>query len=172
MRKADAGWRASEVEIVDGRYTRPQSESDAETDQVIETIAWLMDRSIPIGGFRIGLDPIIGLIPGLGDVFGSLISAVIIVKAQRSGVPKATVLRMMANVGIDSLLGSVPVVGDLFDFAWKANSKNLELYRAAKLGRRETAKDSLFLVMVVLILIALLSIPIVIGVIAFRAILK
>ena len=82
MRKATTDWRASDVEIVDGTYVRPQV--DAERDQIIETIAWLMDRSIPIGGFRIGLDPIIGLIPGFGDVVSTLISAVLIVQAQRA----------------------------------------------------------------------------------------
>lgn len=166
MRKA-ADWRASEVEIVDGSYVRPQG--DAERDQVIETIAWLMDRSIPIGGFRIGLDPIIGLIPGFGDVFSTLISAVLIVQAQRAGVPKATVLRMMTNVGIDTVLGSIPFIGDAFDFAWKANSKNLELYRSAMQGGRKDVKDWGFLALVFVILAALLSIPILLGVLAFRA---
>ena len=103
MRKATTDWRASDVEIVDGTYVRPQV--DAERDHIIETIAWLMDRSIPIGGFRIGLDPIIGLIPGFGDVVSTLISAVLIVQAHRAGVPKATVLRMMTNVGIDTAAG-------------------------------------------------------------------
>ena len=169
MRKAPADWRASEVEIVDGTYVHPQFGEAAKRDQIIEMIAWLMDRSIPIGGYRIGLDPIIGLIPGFGDVFGTLVSAVLIVQAQRAGVPKATVLRMMANVGIDTLLGSVPFVGDAFDFAWTANSKNLELYRASMRGRRENARDYGFLVLLLLGLVILLSIPIALGIWAFRA---
>jgi len=167
MRKATTDWRASEVEIVDGTYVRPQA--DAERDQIIETIAWLMDRSIPIGGFRIGLDPIIGLIPGFGDVVSTLISAVLIVQAQRAGVSKATVLRMMTNVGIDTALGSIPLVGDAFDFAWKSNVKNLELYRSAMRGQRKEAKDWGFLALVFLILVVLLSVPILLGVLAFRA---
>jgi len=168
MRKTTADWRASDLEIVDGRYVRAQAD-DAATDDIIEKIAWLMDRSIPIGGFRIGLDPIIGLIPGFGDVFGTLISSLIIVQAHRSGVPKATVMRMMANVGIDTVLGTIPFVGDLFDFAWKANVKNLELYRASMRGHRETVQDVGFLVAIVVGLIVLLSVPVLLGILAFRA---
>ena len=95
-----------------------------------------MDRSISLGGVRIGLDPLIGLVPGLGDMFSSLISTVIIVQAHRAGVPKATMIRMMVNVGVDTAVGAVPVVGDVFDFAWKANTRNLELYRRAVRGQR------------------------------------
>ena len=68
----------------------------------------------------------------------------LIVQAQRAGVPKATVLRMMTNVGIDTALGSIPFVGDAFDFAWKSNVKNLELYRSANRAAKE-AKDWGFL---------------------------
>jgi len=169
MPKAPVDWRASEVEIVDGSYVRPQAGEAAQRDQMIEMIAWLMDRSIPIGGYRIGLDPIIGLIPGFGDVFGTLVSAVLIVQAQRAGVPKATVLRMMANVAIDTMLGAIPFVGDAFDFAWKANSKNLELYRASMQGRRENARDYGFLALLMVGLLILLSLPIALGIWAFHA---
>src|SRR3954447_13092616 len=100
------------------------------SDEVIERLAWLMDNSIPIGGgFRIGLDPIIGLIPGLGDLIGALVSSMIVLQAHRAGIPRSTLLRMVANVGIDAAIGTVPFVGDALDFAFKANQKNLELYR-------------------------------------------
>lgn len=171
MPKAAADWRASEIEIVDGERFRHQGAStDSDAEAMIERIAWLMDRSIPIGGIRIGLDPILGLIPGLGDIFSSLISTVLIVQAHKAGVPRSTVLRMMANVGIDTAVGAVPVIGDFFDFAWKANSKNLELYRASVRGRRAASRDWGFLALVIVGLLLLLAIPIFLAVWAFHAI--
>jgi hypothetical protein len=167
-----ADWRASEVEIVDGEFIRPQGSGanpSASGEETIEWIAWLMDRSIPIGGMRVGLDPILGLIPGLGDVFSSLISTVIIMHAHRAGVPRATVLRMMANVGIDTAVGAVPLVGDVFDFAWKANSKNLELYRTAVRGERRAGKDWGFLALVMVGLFVLVAVPIFLAIWMFRA---
>ena len=144
-------WRAIDPEILSG---------NREAEEKIEQIAWLMDRSIPIGGMRVGLDPILGLIPGIGDALSALISSIIIVQAHRAGVPKATVLRMMANVGIDVAVGAIPIVGDLFDFAWKANTKNLDLFKASVRGRRRTSRDWGFLAVVLAGLGALLAIPI------------
>lgn len=162
--------RASEVEIVDGEYVRPQQGPNADAEEMIESIAWLMDRSIPIGGMRVGIDPILGLIPGVGDVLSSLISAVLIVQAHRSGAPKATVLRMVTNVGIDAAVGSVPFVGDLFDFAFKANSKNLELYRKSVRGQHRASTDWAFLAVILVVLLAILAIPVVLGIWALQAI--
>lgn len=129
-------------------------------DPWVENLAWLMDESIPLGGWRIGLDGVLGLIPGIGDVTTGAIGALIIARASLSGIPRATVFRMIANVGIDSLLGTIPVVGDLFDFTFKANSKNLRLYRAALQGGRHVEKDWAFLIVVLLILAALIVLPI------------
>jgi len=163
--------RASEVEIVDGEYIRPQQGANvsADAEAMIEQIAWLMDRSISLGGVRIGLDPLIGLVPGFGDVFSSLISTVIIVQAHRAGVPKATVIRMMVNVGVDTAVGAVPVVGDVFDFAWKANTRNLELYRRAVRGQRRPGQDWAFLALILICLAVLVAIPILLAVWMFRA---
>lgn len=170
MRKAAADWRASEVEIIDGEHVRPRQGRNPEAEAMIEQIAWLMDRSIQIGGMRVGIDPILGLIPGIGDVFSTLISTVLIVQAHRSGVPKATVLRMMANVGIDTAVGAIPFVGDVFDFAWKANAKNLELYRSAVRGERRAKQDWGFLAIVVVALLALLAVPVLLAIWLFRAV--
>jgi hypothetical protein len=89
----------------------------------------LLDDSIPIPGTRrrIGVDVVIGLVPGVGDAVGTLLSAIIIVEAARFGVSRTTLLRMAGNVGIEALVGVVPVVGDLFDAGWKANLRNLKL---------------------------------------------
>ncbi len=100
----------------------------------------------------------------------TLISSMIIVHAHRAGVPKATVLRMMANVGIDVAVGAIPVIGDLFDFAWKANNKNLELFRSSIRGRHKTSGDWGFLAIVIVGLAILLAVPILLAVWAIRAI--
>jgi hypothetical protein len=94
----------------------------------LRTWAWLLDDVIPLpGGFRIGLDPLIGLAPGLGDLIGAMLSLAIIVEATRIGVSKTVAARMLINVLIDALVGSIPIAGDLFDAGYKANRRNLEL---------------------------------------------
>src|SRR5438105_10969754 len=92
-----------------------------EEDPFIEWLAWLMDSSIHIGPWAVGLDGFIGLIPGIGDMAGAAVSALIIARAMRAGIPKSAVLRMVINVALDSLAGSVPFFGDIFDFAFKSN---------------------------------------------------
>jgi len=132
------------------------------SDVVVERLAWLMDNSIPLaGGYRIGLDPLLGLVPGLGDLIGAFVSAAIIVHAHRAGVPRSTIGRMLANIAVDSAVGAVPLAGDLFDFAFKANTRNLELYRSARRGTHNRTSDFLFLGAVLLALIVLVSIPVV-----------
>jgi Domain of unknown function (DUF4112) len=97
----------------------------------LKTLAHLMDESIRLpGGYRIGWDGIIGLVPGLGDVAGLAVAAYIIAESARLGAPKSVLLRMSANTAIDTILGAVPVLGDLFDLAFKANRKNLHLLQA------------------------------------------
>lgn len=152
-----------QAEIIDD-YEYERRKAAASQEAVIEQLAWLMDSSIGIGGVRFGLDPIIGLIPGFGDVIGGMISTFIVLHAHRAGVPKATLMRMVANVGIDSLLGSVPFVGDLFDFAWKANSKNLELYRSSIRGQRREAQDWGFVILLLAGLGLLIALPILVAI--------
>jgi hypothetical protein len=125
----------------------------------LERLAWLLDSSIPLPatGFRIGLDGLIGLIPWFGDVFGSVISSYIIAEAARMGVPKPTLIRMAFNVLVETLIGAIPLVGDLFDFAWKANHRNVRLLQAhARDTRRTTIKDRVFVITLSVILIALI----------------
>ena len=91
--------------------------------------AELLDDGFRIPGtrFRIGLDPILGLVPGLGDMVGAALSVAIIWEASRRGVPRSVLLQMALNVAIDAGLGSVPVAGDVFDALWKANRNNVAL---------------------------------------------
>jgi hypothetical protein len=95
----------------------------------IKKFAWLLDNSIVIPGtrWRIGLDPLFGLIPGLGDLIGAAFSGWILLQAERLGADRATLLRMLWNVVVETVVGAIPLLGDVFDAAWKANAKNVVL---------------------------------------------
>lgn len=104
------------------------SPKDARAHEQLRALAWLLDNSIRLpGGFRVGIDPLLGLIPSFGDVAGLTISGYIVIQAARHGVPRSILVRMMANVVIDAFIGLVPVAGDVFDAGWKANQRNVEL---------------------------------------------
>jgi hypothetical protein len=100
--------------------------------------AWLLDSAfrIPGTGIRIGLEPMLGIIPGFGDVLGKALSLYLVHQAWRHGVPAAGILRMLGNVAIDLAIGAVPVLGDLGDVFWRANRRNLAILDAhlAKAG--------------------------------------
>ncbi|HAC35127.1 MAG TPA: DUF4112 domain-containing protein [Gammaproteobacteria bacterium] len=92
-------------------------------------LADLMDGRyrVPVLGWRVGLDALIGLIPGIGDLAGTFVSLYIVGQAWRSGIGKRTAAKMLANIGVDLLIGTVPVLGDLFDIGWRANQRNIQL---------------------------------------------
>lgn len=111
-------------------------------DSLLELIAWIMDRAIPIPGtkIRVGLDAILGLIPIGGDALTGLIQCGVVLAAiTRYKVPKAVAARMVANVLIDMGVGAIPIVGDVFDVFFKANTKNVGLLREAS-GYRQLGK--------------------------------
>jgi hypothetical protein len=94
----------------------------------IRAFAQLLDQSIVLpGGYRIGIDPIIGLIPGIGDAIGTVLSFYIVYQAARLGIPKSILLRMCGNVLLEMLVGEIPILGDIFDAVWKANIRNVRL---------------------------------------------
>ncbi len=108
-----------------------------------ERLAQLLDNSltVPGTGIRFGVDALIGLLPGIGDTLGAVLSSTILVEASRLGAPPAVLLKMAANVGIDTLLGAVPLAGDIFDIAWRANLRNVKilenyLQEPQRMGRR------------------------------------
>jgi hypothetical protein len=97
----------------------------------LEWLAQLMDSQfeIPGTGFRIGLDPILGLLPFIGDTLSALVSLYILQEARTLGVPRHVQARMSLNIFIDWAIGSIPLLGDAFDAGWKSNQKNVELLR-------------------------------------------
>ena len=103
--------------------------SDPSTLALLRRWAVLLDSvfRVPGTGIRFGLDAIVGLVPGLGDVAGAVASSAIVFEAARLGAPKTVLARMMVNVGIEMLIGAIPAVGDLFDVVFKANIRNMRL---------------------------------------------
>ena len=107
-------------------------DNDRRAPADLEALAWLMDNSIPIpgtGGRRVGLDAIIGFVPGLGDLVSSGATLFVIVRAAGHGLPRITVVRMLLNLGLDLVVGAIPVLGDAFDLWFKANQRNVELFQ-------------------------------------------
>ena len=95
----------------------------------MRAISRVMDSAVKVPGtsYRFGLDPIIGLIPGGGDVVTFLIAAYPLLKSKTLGLPRHMVARMAGNIALDLAVGAIPLLGDLFDFAFKANRRNLAL---------------------------------------------
>ena len=136
--------------------------SSAEVETSLDQLAWLMDDlfRVPILGWRVGLDALIGLIPGFGDTATSIVSFYILVAGVRYRVPKITLLRMGMNIALDYVVGSLPVVGDLADAWWKSNHKNIDLLKKRATVSTEEARsgrvsDWLFVGGIILGLIAL-----------------
>ena len=119
----------------------------------LRRISHVLDNAIPIPGtkYRIGLDPILGLIPGGGDLIGSIFAGYVVFKSAQMGVPQETLVQMAANIVFDTVAGTVPVAGDLLDIGWKANVKNIELLDA-HLGSPEPGKKADWLFVVALLL--------------------
>lgn len=137
------------------------------------TLARLLDSAVRVPGtnIRFGADAIIGLVPGLGDIGGAVLAGYLVILAQRLGMPRAVVLRMLANVAVDTLGGSVPVIGDLFDVAYKSNLRNVALLeRALERPAPTTRTSRLMVVGTILGLALLVAGGLVVTVIAIRAI--
>jgi hypothetical protein len=128
----------------------------------LRQIARLLDSawSLGQGNVRVGLDPILGLIPGLGDLVSPLFAGAILLQARELGIPRLVQLHMVLNVAVDALFGLLPIVGDVFDVVWKANDRNMELLDAhAYEVRRPGAADWLFVGVAVIILAGLAIVP-------------
>ncbi|WP_396613297.1 DUF4112 domain-containing protein [Haloferax sp. S1W] len=133
----------------------------AATMERLRTVSYYLDEAFEIPGtnYRVGLDPFLGLLPGIGDTTGAALSAYILVEAAMLGVPRETLARMFGNVLLDTTVGSLPIVGDVFDAAWKANARNVRLLESRYETPAEREADRRFLigavVVVTLLLVAL-----------------
>ena len=119
-------------------------------DERLQWLEVLLDEAfvVPGTGIRFGLDGIIGLVPGFGDVLAGILSLIIPLAAWVRGVPYITLVRMLTNVSIGLLIGTIPVFGDAFDIFWKANRRNYRLLtRSIAEPRRHTWRDWAFLLL-------------------------
>lgn len=117
-----------------GPVTRlPRTEADRSRSLAeVETLAWLLDNSIPVplsGGRRFGIDALIGFVPGVGDLVSAGLGLLVIWRGARMGLPRIVIARMLTNSAIDLVVGAIPVAGDAFDLWFKANTRNLGLMR-------------------------------------------
>jgi len=101
---------------------------------------------IPVLGIRVGLDPLLGLLPGAGDLAAAGVSGWIVVEAARLGASPTVIARLLLNMGLDLLLGSVPLLGDIFDFAFRANRRNLRILESHLSDPEETRRRSVAVV--------------------------
>jgi Domain of unknown function (DUF4112) len=132
-------------------------------DENLDLLSRVLDTwfRIPGTSIRFGLDGIIGLVPGIGDVLAGLASSIIIFAAWVRGVPYVTIARMLVNLAIDVIIGAIPLLGDAFDIAWKANRRNYALLaRHLERPSRRHWGDWLFLAGVALVIAAIFSAPI------------
>jgi hypothetical protein len=150
-------------------YSAPRYREDALTPEVIdpriadvEALARWFDYAFALpGGFRFGLAGVVGLIPGIGDVFDAVASIYIVIRAIQLRIPRVAIARMLVNIAVEAIAGAVPFIGDLFDVAFKANRRNYILLKdhLARPGR-QSVFDWLFLLATVVLVAAGIALPV------------
>jgi hypothetical protein len=160
--------QSSRPEVLPPEQESPRSRAKVATtwfaDENLDLLSHVLDDwfRLPGTSIRFGLDGIIGLIPGLGDILAGLASCIIVVAAWFRGVPYVGLIRMVVNIAIDVLVGTIPFIGDAFDIAWKANRRNYALMtRHLKQPRKHTWRDYAFLLCIALVLFAIFAVPVV-----------
>lgn len=147
---------ASEVKDVDWEVLPPEQKANAaRVEPLFRWIALLMDDLLRLPGtrFKIGIDPLIGLIPGIGDTGSAMVSAIALIQAARHGIPKIILARMSVNILLNEFIGIVPVVGDAFSFWFKSNARNYNLLKQhMSAARKPRAGDWIFVVGVLIAL--------------------
>jgi uncharacterized protein DUF4112 len=144
-------------------------------EPLFKWLAYIMDEVMRVPGtqFRFGLDPLIGLIPGIGDTSSALVSAFALVQAVRVGVPKVLLMRMALNILVNEVVGVVPVVGDAFSFWFKSNARNYEIIKTHRLGSSAARKgDWLFVIVVLFVLVAVVVIGIAVSFLVLGAMVR
>ena len=141
---------------------RPLTEGQQARLVALRRVAELLDSAFVLPGttYRIGLDPIVGLVPWIGDLVSPLFTVVLLWQARDVRVPKIVLGRMMFNAAVDAIVGAVPFVGDLFDFGWKANQWNMALLeRHAYEEHPASLGDWAFVLAMIAIVILLAAVP-------------
>jgi hypothetical protein len=138
----------------------------------LRRFAFYMDEAFSIPGtpFKVGADALLGLIPGIGDIIGGLLSTWIVIGALRHRVPGRVIVRMLLNIGIDLLVGAVPVAGDVFDFMYEENVKNMRLLEKHRDRRRPPRSTAAITFVAILIVLLVLVVAIAISVLLIAAV--
>ena len=148
-----------------------RAERFAAAEQRIGRVTRVLDELVSVPGtpIKVGLDPLIGLIPVAGDAFAALVGSWVILEASRFGIPKVVLGRMVANLVVDLGIGAIPLVGDLYDVAFRSNRRNLDLFRrhaldpAASTRGEEAFFLGLVLLLVGMVVLAAMAVRAVIG---------
>jgi len=119
----------------------------------VSRLSELLDNAVTIPGtsYRVGIDPLLGLFPGIGDYLGAFLSGYIIYEAARLGASRPTLLRMVSNVILETIVGLIPALGDIFDVFWKANVKNVTLLEKQLASAEKREKADWFFLIVLLV---------------------
>ena len=147
-----------------------QKELNEEKLLRLKRLSHNLDEAITIPGteHKIGIDPIIGLIPGGGDLIGGVLSIYIMHAGIRMGMPKSVIIRMFGNIALEFIIGCIPIIGDLFDAMWKSNQKNVKLIEDSIISEEKNTIFGYFLIgvliktLVTAILLAIIAVSTVI----------
>ncbi|MEY2502560.1 MAG: hypothetical protein QOI07_2894 [Verrucomicrobiota bacterium] len=168
--------RDSKILDVDWEVLPPEEKRKRQgLEPLFKWLAYIMDEVVRVPGttFRFGLDPLLGLIPGIGDTSSALVSAIALVQAVRVGVPKILLMRMAGNIFVNEIIGVVPVVGDAFSFWFKSNARNYEILKHHRLGSSPPrASDWLFVVGILVALVVIVCVGIAISLLILGAVVR
>ncbi len=168
--------KSTEAQEVEWEVLPPEEEKKrSELEPLFRWLALIMDNFLRVPGtqFRFGLDPLMGLLPGLGDTGSAIISAMALIAAARRGLPKILLARMSLNILINEAIGIVPIVGDAFSFWFKSNARNYELLKHHTAGpRRSTTSDWIFVAAILGMLFVILLVSLVVSFWVFTQIVR
>ncbi|MBG6236310.1 hypothetical protein IWX76_002891 [Pedobacter sp. CAN_A7] len=126
----------------------------------IKSVSYLLDEQFRLPGtkFRFGLDPVMNLIPGIGDISGFIISGGLLLAMAKKGASNKIVVLMCLNILLDATIGAIPIIGQIFDFFFKSNTRNLKLMREHYIEGKHQGSGKNVIIITVIILIILLAI--------------
>jgi hypothetical protein len=168
--------RESEILDVDWEVLPPEEKRKRQgLEPLFKWLALIMDEVIRVPGtnFRFGLDPLLGLIPGIGDTSSALVSGIALIQAVRLGVPKVLLARMAMNILVNEVIGVIPVVGDAFSFWFKSNARNYDILKHHRLGSSPArASDWLFVVGILIALVLIVGLGIAVSFLVLGALVR
>jgi hypothetical protein len=173
--EAGGGESTPPLQDIEWELLPPEAKRKRERlEPLFKWLALIMDEFIRVPGtkFKFGLDPLIGLLPGLGDTGSALVSAFALIQAARLGVPKILLARMSLNILINELVGVMPVVGDAFSFWFKSNVRNYQIIKdhTAALSAVSRRSDWIFVIAVLVLLVGIVGCGLLVTFLFFREI--